>query len=113
MRIRYAAKTDVGMKRTHNEDYFSLIEDEQLFLVADGMGGHASGEVASKMAADAIQEFYSRTKDDDATWPYKMDRHLSFIENEQGSGAALFGYTKLYGQVPGGQAEFLRVPFGD
>jgi serine/threonine protein phosphatase PrpC len=81
MRIRYAAKTDVGMKRTHNEDYFSLIEDEQLFLVADGMGGHASGEVASKMAADAIQEFYSRTKDDDATWPYKMDRHLSYIEN--------------------------------
>ncbi|HWI22761.1 MAG TPA: zinc-dependent alcohol dehydrogenase [Baekduia sp.] len=32
---------------------------------------------------------------------------------EQGTGAALFGYTKLYGQVPGGQAEFLRVPFGD
>ncbi|MFH8259940.1 zinc-dependent alcohol dehydrogenase [Streptomyces roseolus] len=30
-----------------------------------------------------------------------------------GSGAALFGYTKLYGQVPGGQAEYLRVPFGD
>jgi serine/threonine protein phosphatase PrpC len=81
MRIRYAAKTDVGMKRTHNEDYFSLIEDEQLFLVADGMGGHASGEVASKMAAEAIQEFFARTKDDEATWPYKMDRHLSYIEN--------------------------------
>ncbi|MBC6451219.1 zinc-dependent alcohol dehydrogenase [Actinokineospora xionganensis] len=32
---------------------------------------------------------------------------------EQGMGAALFGYTKLYGQVPGGQAEYLRVPFGD
>ncbi|MGV9245275.1 alcohol dehydrogenase catalytic domain-containing protein [Streptomyces sp. NPDC003710] len=32
---------------------------------------------------------------------------------EQGKGAALFGYTKLYGQVPGGQAEFLRVPFGN
>ncbi|WP_433503476.1 alcohol dehydrogenase catalytic domain-containing protein [Pseudonocardia halophobica] len=32
---------------------------------------------------------------------------------EQGMGASLFGYTKLYGQVPGGQAEFLRVPFGD
>src|SRR5215470_13504470 len=56
MKIRYAAKTDVGMKRTHNEDYFSLIEDEQLFLVADGMGGHASGEVASKMAAETIGE---------------------------------------------------------
>ena len=81
MRIRYAAKTDVGMKRNHNEDYFSLIEDEQLFLVADGMGGHASGEVASKMAAEVLQEFYVRTKDDEATWPYKMDRHLSYVEN--------------------------------
>ena len=33
--------------------------------------------------------------------------------HEQGNGAALFGYTKLYGQVPGGQAEYLRVPFGN
>ena len=81
MRIRYAAKTDVGMKRTHNEDYFSLVEQDQLFLVADGMGGHASGEVASKMAADTIQEFFARSQDDDITWPYKMDRQLSFVEN--------------------------------
>jgi len=55
MHIRYAAKTDPGLKRNHNEDYFCLIEDEQLFLVADGMGGHASGDVASKMAADVIR----------------------------------------------------------
>src|SRR3954469_15655847 len=34
-------------------------------------------------------------------------------QREQGTGAALFGYTKLYGQVPGGQAEYLRVPFGN
>lgn len=81
MRIRYAAKTDVGMKRTHNEDYFSLIEDEQVFMVADGMGGHASGEVASKMATEAIQDFFSRSKDDEVTWPYKFDRHLSYVEN--------------------------------
>jgi protein phosphatase len=82
MKIRYAAKTDVGMKRTHNEDYFSLIEDEQLFIVADGMGGHASGEVASKMAAETISEFYQRTRtDEDVTWPYKMDRSLSYVEN--------------------------------
>jgi protein phosphatase len=82
MKIRYAAKTDVGMKRTHNEDYFALIEDEQLFLVADGMGGHASGEVASKMAAETISDFYTRTREDeDATWPFRMDRSLSYIEN--------------------------------
>jgi serine/threonine protein phosphatase PrpC len=82
MKIRYAAKTDVGMKRTHNEDFFQLLEEEQLFLVADGMGGHASGEVASKMAAETISEFYRRTREDeDATWPFKMDRSLSYIEN--------------------------------
>jgi protein phosphatase len=92
MKIRYAAKTDVGMKRTHNEDYFSLIEAEQLFIVADGMGGHASGEVASKMAADAVSEFYERTKDEDATWPYKMDRQLSYIENRLVCGIKLANY---------------------
>ena len=81
MKIRYAAKTDVGMKRTHNEDYFSIIEDEQLFMVADGMGGHASGEVASKMSAETIGEFFQRTKDEEATWPFKMDRRLNYIEN--------------------------------
>jgi protein phosphatase len=81
VRIRYAAKTDVGMKRTHNEDYFALLEDEQLFLVADGMGGHASGEVASKLAADVINEFYRHSKDTDATWPYRYDHSLSYPEN--------------------------------
>src|SRR4029078_8101560 len=81
MRIRYAAKTDPGLKRNHNEDYFSLIEEEQLFLVADGMGGHACGEVASKRVGDVIREFFTRSKDDEATWPYKMDRQLSYLEN--------------------------------
>ena len=92
MKIRYAAKTDVGMKRTHNEDYFSLIEDEQLFIVADGMGGHASGEVASKMSAETVSEFYQRTKDEDATWPYKMDRQLSYIENRLACGIKLANF---------------------
>jgi len=96
VKIRYAAKTDVGMKRTHNEDYFSLIEDEQLFLVADGMGGHASGEVASKMAAETIGEFYQRTREDeDATWPYKMDRQLSYVENRLVCGIKLANW-KIY-----------------
>jgi PPM family protein phosphatase len=92
MKIRYAAKTDVGQKRNHNEDYFSLIEDEQLFIVADGMGGHASGEVASKMAAETVGEFYQRTKDEEATWPYKVDRSLSYIENRLVCGIKLANF---------------------
>ncbi|MCS6858002.1 MAG: Stp1/IreP family PP2C-type Ser/Thr phosphatase [Sandaracinaceae bacterium] len=70
------------MKRSHNEDNFDIIEEEKLYLVADGMGGHASGEVASKLAVDTIREFYLATaKDPEATWPYKMDKSKGYEEN--------------------------------
>lgn len=82
MRVRYAAKTDVGRKREHNEDHFAVVDDDQLFVVADGMGGHASGEVASKMAADTIRDFFEHTRSgDETTWPFKLDCSLSDVEN--------------------------------
>jgi protein phosphatase len=89
MKLRYAAATDVGMKRNHNEDCFAIVEEEQLFIVCDGMGGHASGEVASKLACDAMAEFYERTRDDDITWPYKLDPRISFEENRLSVGVRL------------------------
>ena len=69
-RILAAGNTDVGRKRTHNEDFFALVEAEHLYLVADGMGGHSSGEVASQMAINTMSEFFQATSaDPEATWP--------------------------------------------
>jgi len=52
------------------------VEDEaKLFLVADGMGGHAAGEIASRIAVDSISEFILHSKSDDGTWPHAYDEH--------------------------------------
>jgi protein phosphatase len=77
-----AGETNVGMKRAHNEDNFSVDDDDHLYVVADGMGGHASGEVASQMAIDTLREFFRATgADPEATWPYKMDKARGYEEN--------------------------------
>jgi len=89
-RFEFAGETNVGMKRTHNEDNFAIFPEENLAIVADGMGGHASGEVASKMAVDALREFFDATsKDPEATWPYKMDKHRGYDENRLITGIKL------------------------
>jgi PPM family protein phosphatase len=90
LRIEVAGETNVGMKRAHNEDNFSVLEESGLYIVADGMGGHASGEVASKMAVDSLQEFFAATADDpERTWPYKMDRAKGYEENRLITGIKL------------------------
>jgi len=90
LRIEVVGETNVGMKRNHNEDNFSVLEDSGLYIVADGMGGHASGEVASKMAVDSLQEFFVATSSDpERTWPYKMDRSKGYEENRLITGIKL------------------------
>lgn len=90
MRIEVAGQTDVGRKRAHNEDNFAIFSELGLYIVADGMGGHASGEVASQLAVDTMREFFAATTSDpDRTWPYKMDRSKNYEENRLATGIML------------------------
>jgi protein phosphatase len=80
MNLRYAAKTDVGMRRNHNEDCFGIVEEDCLILVADGMGGHAAGEVASNIATTEVSAFYHYASTY-KRWPLEQSPTLTGLEN--------------------------------
>lgn len=62
-KIKWSAKTHIGLLREENEDRFLCEPDLGLFLVVDGMGGHEAGEVAANIACDSIKEYIYKTKE--------------------------------------------------
>ena len=63
LKVTSRGATDVGRKRDHNEDAFLIDEELGLFVVCDGMGGHAGGGTASKIAVQTIDQELRRTKE--------------------------------------------------
>ena len=82
-RISSAVASHPGLRREENEDSYSRRDDLSLYLVADGMGGHAAGEIASKIAVETIESFLNDTKDEDPnrTWPFPYDSALNITGN--------------------------------
>lgn len=81
LRARGVGITDVGLQRDHNEDTFAVLAEHDLFIVADGMGGHRAGDVASRLASESISDFFQRTAGEEVTWPFHFDSGLSESEN--------------------------------
>ena len=65
MNFTAAGLSDVGLQREHNEDSFCILAEHRLFVVADGMGGHRAGDIASRMATAEVRSFFNATSLDD------------------------------------------------
>ncbi len=79
--LHHAGITDVGCVRKHNEDNMLMAPDLGLFVVADGLGGHAAGEVASQIVVETIGRFVAETVEQERTWPVDYDADLSYNAN--------------------------------
>jgi len=76
-----AGLSDVGLQREHNEDSFCILSEHRLFVVADGMGGHRAGDVASRMATMEISAFFDASDIDGNEWPPEDDSRLTPDQN--------------------------------
>ena len=69
-RIIASGQSDTGRARQANEDAFGLFSEHKLWVLADGMGGHAAGQVASQMTVDEIGAFISSGPPEAGSWPF-------------------------------------------
>jgi serine/threonine protein phosphatase PrpC len=78
LRLEAAAATHAGQVRQSNEDVYGIYLDERLFVVADGMGGRAAGEIAARLAVDALEAFCRENRETPSeTWPFPFDARYS------------------------------------
>lgn len=78
-KIKACGLSDVGLARAHNEDCFGIDPERNLAVVADGMGGHSHGEVASRIAVQSIREYVGRSFSNHDSDPPRPD-HGEILE---------------------------------
>ncbi|MBE9592779.1 MAG: serine/threonine-protein phosphatase [Proteobacteria bacterium] len=89
MQFAFFGTSDIGRHRKHNEDSYLCNPKEKLFLIADGIGGQAAGEIASNLAIRNIEEFIVRSSTEDITWPIPYKNEFTLEQNSLLAGATL------------------------
>jgi len=103
MPIKVSAISDIGKVRKGNEDSFGVFQDTSLFIVADGMGGHKAGDIASKLAVETIYQVLRESKHSDDLRFEQISHYLNdsiqkanskiFEEGKKNPGQAGMGTT--------------------
>ncbi|HZD16743.1 MAG TPA: Stp1/IreP family PP2C-type Ser/Thr phosphatase [Actinomycetota bacterium] len=106
MRVRYGAATDIGLVREGNEDSY-LVRDP-LFAVADGMGGHRGGEVASHLALETVQRRFER-RAGSLTEQIEEANRTVFERSQRDRAVAGMGTTLTAALVEGGGVRLAHV----
>lgn len=81
MQFKSFGFSDSGKVRHNNEDSYLCNETESLFLVADGMGGHTAGDVASRLAVTSFEEFIIQSRSEDIAWPVEYQTDWTLEQN--------------------------------
>ncbi len=98
LRFITAGATDVGQVREVNEDAYALVDAESAWILADGMGGHVGGKVASNLAVDAIKDFLVRWRHTPGfEWPFEIMPGRSDAENSLAN-AVRVANVRVYNQ---------------
>ncbi|MGB4271373.1 MAG: protein phosphatase, partial [Propionicimonas sp.] len=113
--VASSSRTDIGLKRTLNED--SVFEGKQIWAVADGMGGHAAGDVASAILAEVLAELdqadFLKPQDITAAVRVANDRMLAYVAsrpNASGMGSTVSGLAQV---MVGGSGHWAVFNVGD
>jgi protein phosphatase len=88
--VSAAGQTDQGQRRKNNEDSYLVVEELGLFVVADGMGGYAGGEIASRLAVDVMERAFRTDAFDGDPYPTVPRRGSDLAQAIQMANAAIF-----------------------